>query len=207
MTKNISEEDLLYIELIGDCQSNRENDHQNAVDTLLLHAASIGLWMINESKSGGDSSESGGPHIDQQVAELDNDLEVMWTSTYEQRKVLNKEKWQTAGKVELNSAEGCLATDMQDGSVFRAAVNQASIEPCFVQSMEVESPYQDVSLAKLVRAWNLNLEQERAFRIVASHSLGKGDNSLRMFLTGPAGIGKLQVIDALKDYFKKRNQV
>lgn len=62
-------------------------------------------------------------------------------------------------------------------------------------------------MSDVVRVWMLNPEQERAFHIVAAHSLGKGEGSLRMFLTGPAGTGKSLVINALKDYFEKRNQM
>ena len=81
-----------------------------------------------------------------------------------------------------------------------------SVEPCLAQSIELEDPYQDVNISDVVSAWLLNPEQEWAFWIVASQSLNRGAESLRMFLTGPAGTGKSRVIDALKDYFEKRNQ-
>ncbi|KAJ3850143.1 hypothetical protein EV368DRAFT_24251, partial [Lentinula lateritia] len=47
----------------------------------------------------------------------------------------------------------------------------------------------------------LNVEQERAFRIVASHSQASRSSPLRMYLGGPGGTGKSHVISALKQFF------
>ncbi|KAG2094427.1 uncharacterized protein F5147DRAFT_554124, partial [Suillus discolor] len=52
----------------------------------------------------------------------------------------------------------------------------------------------------------LNDEQTRAFKIIAEHSRTNNPEPLRMFIGGPAGTGKSRVIDALKDFFIKRNQ-
>ncbi|KAG1847643.1 hypothetical protein DFJ58DRAFT_891388, partial [Suillus subalutaceus] len=52
----------------------------------------------------------------------------------------------------------------------------------------------------------LNDEQSRAFRIIAEHSRVNKPEPLRMFIGGPAGTGKLRVINTLKDFFVKQNQ-
>ncbi|KAJ3878156.1 hypothetical protein F5879DRAFT_766358, partial [Lentinula edodes] len=52
----------------------------------------------------------------------------------------------------------------------------------------------------------MNAEQERAFRIVASHSQDKRPEPLRMYLGGPGGSGKSHVISALKQFFENRQQ-
>ncbi|KAL1689112.1 hypothetical protein GGG16DRAFT_23245, partial [Schizophyllum commune] len=52
----------------------------------------------------------------------------------------------------------------------------------------------------------LNVEQARAFRIIASRSLDTHEEPLRMFLGGPGGTGKSRVIHALRDFFVRKGQ-
>ncbi|KAJ3915076.1 hypothetical protein F5877DRAFT_1473, partial [Lentinula edodes] len=52
----------------------------------------------------------------------------------------------------------------------------------------------------------LNVDQERAFRLIASHSQQKQSNPLRMFLGGPGGTGKSLVISALKLFFENQGE-
>lgn len=53
---------------------------------------------------------------------------------------------------------------------------------------------------------SLNLEQTRAFTIVANHSLVRHEQPLRMFLSGAGGTGKSRVINTLVDFFRIRNE-
>ena len=53
--------------------------------------------------------------------------------------------------------------------------------------------------------FQLNCEQQRAFRIVANHSVMPSEQ-LKMYLGGMGGTGKSQVIKALKHYFEKKNE-
>jgi hypothetical protein len=53
-----------------------------------------------------------------------------------------------------------------------------------------------------VTQFNLNEEQERAFRIVANHVASSDSEQLKMYLGGMGGTGKSQVIKALIDLFK-----
>ncbi|EIW62578.1 uncharacterized protein TRAVEDRAFT_99443, partial [Trametes versicolor FP-101664 SS1] len=52
----------------------------------------------------------------------------------------------------------------------------------------------------------LNVEQKRAFAIVANHSLLNKPDPLRMFMGGVGGTGKSRVIQALTSFFAERNQ-
>src|SRR6266516_4951991 len=54
--------------------------------------------------------------------------------------------------------------------------------------------------------FNLNTEQERAFRIVANHVVSPGSEQLKMYLGGMGGTGKSQVIKALIQLFRERNE-
>jgi Helitron helicase-like domain at N-terminus/PIF1-like helicase len=62
------------------------------------------------------------------------------------------------------------------------------------------------NINEVVRQFSLNVEQERAFRIVANHSVSHESEQLKMYLGGMGGTGKSQVIKALKYFFEKQNQ-
>ncbi|KAF9786785.1 hypothetical protein BJ322DRAFT_990296, partial [Thelephora terrestris] len=59
------------------------------------------------------------------------------------------------------------------------------------------NPSENVSTDDITRTWTLNVEQARAFRIIAAHSLEQKPKPLRMYLGGPGGTGKSRVIQAL----------
>ncbi|KAH9855234.1 hypothetical protein C2E23DRAFT_724563, partial [Lenzites betulinus] len=63
-----------------------------------------------------------------------------------------------------------------------------------------------VDIEQHITTWNLNIEQARAFRIVAEHSLQNKPPPLRMFLGGVGGTGKSRVIQALTSFFAARNE-
>ncbi|KAF8347143.1 hypothetical protein F5887DRAFT_833569, partial [Amanita rubescens] len=56
--------------------------------------------------------------------------------------------------------------------------------------------------------WTLNADQRRAFNIIAHHACDIGDNvePLRMLISGPAGSGKTQVLNALRQFFSLRGE-
>ena len=57
-----------------------------------------------------------------------------------------------------------------------------------------------------VSKFSLNDDQERAFRIVANHSIESSGQHLKMYLGGMAGTGKSQVIKALVHFFAERKE-
>src|SRR5258705_10285797 len=58
----------------------------------------------------------------------------------------------------------------------------------------------------VVEKFVLTSEQERAFRIIANHSVTPQLEQLMMYVGGMAGTGKSQVIKALMDFYKSRNE-
>jgi hypothetical protein len=58
----------------------------------------------------------------------------------------------------------------------------------------------------VVQKFKLNTEQERAFRIVANHATIGNPTQLKMYLGGMGGTGKSQVLKALIEFFKDRNE-
>ena len=61
----------------------------------------------------------------------------------------------------------------------------------------------DLAIRRTVDRYTLNAEQERAFRIIADHTLGKSavGEQLLMGLFGEAGTGKSRVVDAVRAWF------
>ncbi|KAG1736159.1 uncharacterized protein EDB91DRAFT_1055768 [Suillus paluster] len=66
--------------------------------------------------------------------------------------------------------------------------------------------FHNVNSDRVAKEWSLNNKQSRAFKLIAEHSRASNPEPLRMFIGGPAGTGKSRVINALKDFFVKRNQ-
>lgn len=62
------------------------------------------------------------------------------------------------------------------------------------------------TLDKTVADFTLNEEQERAFRIIANHSVDPTATQLKMYIGGMGGTGKSQVIKALTSFFNSRGQ-
>ena len=56
------------------------------------------------------------------------------------------------------------------------------------------------------KAYSLNEEQVRVFRIIANHAISDYPEQLRMYLGGMGGTGKTQVIKALTDFFLQRKE-
>ena len=54
--------------------------------------------------------------------------------------------------------------------------------------------------------YTLNPEQERAYRIIATHSMSVNSSQLCMYIGGMAGTGKSQIIKCLKEFFTLRCQ-
>ena len=61
-------------------------------------------------------------------------------------------------------------------------------------------------LNMVIQKFKLNQEQERAFRIVANHATVDNPTQLKMYLGGMGGTGKSQVLKALIEFFKERNE-
>src|SRR4051794_33755360 len=87
------------------------------------------------------------------------------------------------------------------------ANNVAIVDQSYLmQSFKARSKSVQRLLDQTVTTFNLNNEQERAFRIVANHAVTPGSDQLKMYLGGMGGTGKSQVIKALIQLFRERNE-
>jgi PIF1-like helicase len=81
------------------------------------------------------------------------------------------------------------------------------IDKAFLQKrFKAESKSDRKYIDNTVSDFSINEEQERAFRIVANHSVDPTSEQLIMYLGGMAGTGKSQVIKALISFFERKNQ-
>ncbi|KAJ3825789.1 hypothetical protein F5880DRAFT_1477579, partial [Lentinula raphanica] len=55
----------------------------------------------------------------------------------------------------------------------------------------------------IIKSFSLNIEQERAFRIVAHHSIGYSPDPLRLYIGGMGGTGKSQIVKSLLQFFRE----
>jgi len=87
-------------------------------------------------------------------------------------------------------------------------VNQVKVvDKAFLQkTFKAKSRIDRTHISTTISDFSLNEEQERAFRIVANHSVEPTSEQLLMHLGGMAGTGKSQVIKALISFFERRNQ-
>ena len=74
------------------------------------------------------------------------------------------------------------------------------------KSFKAKSAAAQKIIDEAVQEFSLNTEQERAFRIVANHSVEPKSEQLKMYLGGMGGTGKSQVIKALSVFLEKRNE-
>jgi PIF1-like helicase len=68
------------------------------------------------------------------------------------------------------------------------------------------SKHDDHLITDAIEKFILNSEQQRAFRIIANHSVMDRPDQLKMYLGGMGGTGKSQVIKALTHFFGERKE-
>jgi hypothetical protein len=64
----------------------------------------------------------------------------------------------------------------------------------------------EATVKTICHSFELNNEQERAFRIVANHACSPDSEQLNMYIGGMAGTGKSQVLKALIRFFAERKE-
>lgn len=87
-------------------------------------------------------------------------------------------------------------------------INQVAIvdNTYLSKSYKCDDAAMQLLIDNTVKSFTLNKEQERAFRIIANHTVHNGGEQLKMYLGGMAGTGKSQVIKALTNLFRSRGE-
>src|SRR6202041_342640 len=74
------------------------------------------------------------------------------------------------------------------------------------QNFKAQSESAQKLIEDVVEKFELTSDQERAFRIVANHAVSPGSEQLMMYVGGMGGTGKSQIIKALMEFYKSRNE-
>ena len=74
-------------------------------------------------------------------------------------------------------------------------IDKSYLEKSFVAGVHMDQ------INEIVLKYRLSKEQERAFRIIANHSIGPYKDQLKMYLGSMGGTGKSHVLEALSGFF------
>ena len=149
----------------------------------------------------------------------DNDLELQWLSAYDARKKKSKIMFTQAtsdyhpvghatesGIVTCNDFVGNSHTAGDTTDLpFSSDLHCAAVD-CVVSGNASLNLEHDVDLEALTKNWNLNEEQCLAFRLVVQKSMSPMTDPLRLIISGPGGTGKSRVLQAISDFFHRKNQ-
>lgn len=201
---------LNHFEAIDNAHSQRMSNSKDAVRQCLHSADKTGLHQTARQQNPSTG-------LNNTLFELGPDtkatsLEETWRKAYDDR----RDRWKRSfsrGQEPTENSE-CHPYNqpssylLRDGSAFRKAEpEERNIHlPAIRQEIIASDADQIVDISAIIKEYNLNAEQARAFQIVSGHSLKTRPDPLRMYLGGPGGTGKSRVINALKDFFERRNQ-
>jgi hypothetical protein len=101
-----------------------------------------------------------------------------------------------------------IPTDMHGVPLFAYNYNEVIVaDASYINKrFHAESREKQMNIDNTVKEYNLNVEQERAFRVIANHATLNDTNQLKMYLGGMGGTGKSQVIRSLISLFEKNNE-
>lgn len=201
---------LTHLESMDSCRSMHQSTINNDLICCLHYmetskffdTLSHASYLDDPSHSEADNSETSQEHI--QDISQEND----WRDCYEKRRM----KWKSKQISDDSSTKLVSHTNKNIPLMTIEKFQQGSFEthetlvPNIQNHMQPIDPYCDVNSTRVAEDWSLNDEQSRAFRIIADHSRLSNPEPLRMFIGGPAGTGKSRIINALKDFFVRRNQ-
>ncbi|KAG9222002.1 hypothetical protein CCMSSC00406_0009210 [Pleurotus cornucopiae] len=80
-------------------------------------------------------------------------------------------------------------------------VDKSYLEAAYIPKIHCEL------VTECVTSFSLNEEQNRAFTIVANHTVAENSGQLKMYIGGMGGTGKSQVLKALVHLFTSRNEL
>jgi hypothetical protein len=158
-----------------------------------------------------DMEECAAAEKNQTILVNDTYLEDTWEKAYDERRDQYKPKSSAPSDAPVSNLPALSSTTGQnllaDGNAFRNTFSTVSNQVLEIrQDIEGSEPENNVNIEAHIAKWTLNVEQARAFRIIANHSLQDRPDQLRMFLAGPSGAGGSRVLDSLRDFFQKRGQ-
>ena len=137
-------------------------------------------------------------HVDDLFLPEDLPLENIWRAAYDSRQKMWKQT---------------LCTPPETSIVLEYAQNNPTVSNLdaahvpSIMTLESQPPPPPANIDEVIAKWTLNVEQARAFSLIASHARQNQDSEpMRMYLGGPGGTGKSRIIAAMTDYFARRGE-
>ncbi|THU94165.1 hypothetical protein K435DRAFT_668921, partial [Dendrothele bispora CBS 962.96] len=207
-----------HIADIDKCFSRRQDKSQENVQQYISAAVEAGLFDAETSPFSveKDKAVNAEQHGDCEQLVSDFTPEVCWKREYKDC----RSQWKKSLKPkQANDAE----KEPPSGTSYPVPQRSNPVPVPSIASLSGESSVslngdapstsavcstadREAFLKSVIERFTLNTEQERAFRIVADHSLQQGSPQLRMLLHGPGGTGKSHVIHALTEFFRIQGQ-
>ncbi|THH21646.1 hypothetical protein EUX98_g8307 [Antrodiella citrinella] len=181
--------------------AEQENELDKGTDA--YYRNKINAMKLRTYLTGIDALTESGEKLDTHVSEPTNgesQPSQVWKALLKQAKdTVLDDRADQAKKKKVNevSASG-LASEVNEVKV----VNKSYLTKLFVPN----DPVNKAMISRFVKDFTLNEEQERAFRIIANHSVQDSGEQLLMYLGGMAGTGKSQVIKALIALYTERDE-
>ena len=179
-------------------QDETSRETQDCLDKLTQSGFFASFHGVPRSVPDGGSNAGEGV-----ICVEDDTVEDEWRDTYEKRKLA----WKREARHEetdsiivaatINCADNIERMD-QDPPVLMCNTIDGDMDGILSGRVDMV----DQTSVK----WTLNREQERAFKIVAQHTMVERPEQLLMYLGGPGGTGKSRVVSALRDFFEMRKE-
>ncbi|RXW13797.1 hypothetical protein EST38_g12057 [Candolleomyces aberdarensis] len=186
---SMDESDLLNQEAMGVWTKRRHEQMKDAEDALYSSG-----WVIDGCSSDIQNASSLSGFVPERLLPASK-----W------KELLNSERKKVLASRSSPSSSTTLEDDMD---IDFSPHNDARVIPGSYLLSDFKLNDIDIKthMLQIATRFNLNEEQERAFRIVANHSVSIDPEPLQMYIGGMGGTGKSTVIDALKLWFQERGE-
>lgn len=204
---------LQHISHIASARSRHLATNRDAAKECIEWGNSGGLFNSNRY----EAATLGPNDAHSNMSGANDYLEEIWEMQYAERRNIWKKKASGAavaseihapGNARETSLQNSIAMEVDELYYDQMAVDEPPNIPQAEIRQDIPAPNTEinVNLSEMITEYTLNVEQARAFRIIGEHSLKKRPDPLHMYIGGAGGTGKSRVINALKDFFNRRNE-
>ena len=195
------EEIMDHIDSVEDYRSRAVAESLANVSDCVFELQAAGMFPCAEDSR---NTSSGIEYPERLMLPDDDTLEDQWKSVYENRR--NEWKKKLSNTHTEASTVSPIASTQPLAIISAIDVGSTGVEDQIMRLDVPPATVPNVSIDDIVNTWSLNVEQARAFKIIASHSTDPRSKPLRMYIGGPGGTGKSRIIHALTDFFKRKQQ-
>lgn len=194
---DVFEDDLLeHIDSVVNYASDRHSRADADVLNCLNEIEQSGIFSVTDNHQGQVANLV--DPVDSLLLPDDLPLEDIWRTAYDSRRNMWKQRLR-------NPPESVIVPEQVHNNPTVSNLD-AAYEPS-VATLESQPPPPPINIDEMIVKWTLNVEQARAFSLIASHAQqSRVTDPLRMYLGGSGGTGKSRVIAAMTDHFAQRGE-